>query len=136
MIAIFIVLVALVLLTAPSPFGTALLAVQAALFAVGVGLGVAGLVDADRSRVYFAPNLRWSQVPVRALLEVVESGSKSIEVGIMRHKQPMEMASYSQSWASARTVSTSFAGVNSRPDGALRGSVCPVARILTLRARG
>jgi glucokinase len=36
---------------------------------VGVGLGVAGLVDADRSRVYFAPNLRWSQVPVRVLLE-------------------------------------------------------------------
>jgi glucokinase len=35
----------------------------------GVGLGVAGLVDADRSKVYFAPNLRWSQVPVRALLE-------------------------------------------------------------------
>ncbi len=35
----------------------------------GVGLGVAGLVDADRSRVYFAPNLRWSQVPVRQLLE-------------------------------------------------------------------
>ena len=31
---------ALVLLTAPSPFGIALLAVQAALFAVGVGLGV------------------------------------------------------------------------------------------------
>lgn len=36
---------------------------------VGVGLGVAGLVDAERSRVYFAPNLKWSQVPVRALLE-------------------------------------------------------------------
>ncbi len=35
----------------------------------GVGVGVAGLVDADRSRVYFAPNLRWSQVPVRTLLE-------------------------------------------------------------------
>ncbi|MDP1876100.1 MAG: ROK family glucokinase [Actinomycetota bacterium] len=35
----------------------------------GVGLGVAGLVDAARSRVYFAPNLKWSQVPVRALLE-------------------------------------------------------------------
>jgi glucokinase len=35
----------------------------------GVGLGVAGLVDAERSKVYFAPNLRWSQVPVRALLE-------------------------------------------------------------------
>ncbi len=34
------VVLALVLLTAPSPFGTALLAVQAALFAVGVGLGV------------------------------------------------------------------------------------------------
>ncbi|MCX6432925.1 MAG: ROK family glucokinase [Actinobacteria bacterium] len=36
---------------------------------VGVGLGVAGLVDAERSHVYFAPNLRWSQVPVRELLE-------------------------------------------------------------------
>lgn len=35
----------------------------------GVGVGVAGLVDRDRSRVYFAPNLRWSQVPVRTLLE-------------------------------------------------------------------
>jgi glucokinase len=35
----------------------------------GVGLGVAGLVDAERSRVFFAPNLRWSQVPVRQLLE-------------------------------------------------------------------
>lgn len=34
-----------------------------------IGTGVAGGVDADRSRVYFAPNLRWSQVPVRALLE-------------------------------------------------------------------
>lgn len=40
---------------------------------VGVGLGVAGLVDADRSRVYFAPNLRWSQVPVRTLLEAATS---------------------------------------------------------------
>lgn len=35
----------------------------------GVGVGVAGLVDADRSKVYFAPNLRWSQVPVRTILE-------------------------------------------------------------------
>ncbi len=35
----------------------------------GVGLGVAGPVDASRSHVYFAPNLRWSQVPARALLE-------------------------------------------------------------------
>lgn len=35
----------------------------------GVGVGVAGLVDAERSRVFFAPNLRWSQVPVRTLLE-------------------------------------------------------------------
>lgn len=34
-----------------------------------VGIGVAGLVDAERSKVYFAPNLRWSQVPVRQLLE-------------------------------------------------------------------
>lgn len=35
----------------------------------GVGVGVAGLVDAARSKVYFAPNLRWSQVPARELLE-------------------------------------------------------------------
>ena len=35
----------------------------------GVGVGVAGLVDAARSRVYFAPNLGWTQVPVRTLLE-------------------------------------------------------------------
>ena len=33
------------------------------------------------------------KLAVRALLEVVESGAKSIEVGIMRHKQPMEMVS-------------------------------------------
>jgi len=38
--ALTAVVLALVLLTAPSPFGIALLAVQAALFAVGVGLGV------------------------------------------------------------------------------------------------
>ena len=36
---------------------------------VGVGVGVAGLVDASRSQVYFAPNLRWSQVPVREVLQ-------------------------------------------------------------------
>lgn len=35
----------------------------------GVGVGIAGVVDAERSRVYFAPNLRWSQVPARDLLE-------------------------------------------------------------------
>ena len=35
----------------------------------GVGVGVAGLVDANRSHVYFAPNLRWSQVPVRDVLQ-------------------------------------------------------------------
>ncbi len=35
----------------------------------GVGVGVAGLVDVERSRVYFAPNLRWSQVPARVILE-------------------------------------------------------------------
>ena len=38
--ALTAVVLALVLLTAPAPFGIALLAVQAALFAVGVGLGV------------------------------------------------------------------------------------------------
>ena len=50
---------------------------------VGVGLGVAGPVDASRATVFFAPNLGWSQVPVRAILEskvgmpvVVENGRK------------------------------------------------------------
>lgn len=38
--ALTAVVLAVVLLTAPSPFGVALLAVQAALFAVGAGLGV------------------------------------------------------------------------------------------------
>src|SRR5262249_26318484 len=46
--------------------------------------------------------------------------------------RPMEMASYSQSWARARIVSTSLAGVKSRPEGALRGSVWPVTRAFTL----
>jgi glucokinase len=36
---------------------------------VGVGVGVAGGVDQARSLVYFAPNLAWSQVPVRAVVE-------------------------------------------------------------------
>lgn len=36
---------------------------------VGVGLGVAGPVDAQRATVFFAPNLGWSQVPVRSILE-------------------------------------------------------------------
>ena len=31
------------------------------------------------------------QLAIRALLEVVESGAKSIEVGVMRHGRPMEM---------------------------------------------
>ncbi len=35
----------------------------------GVGLGVAGPVDAERSVVYFAPNLKWSLVPARTILE-------------------------------------------------------------------
>ncbi len=30
-----------------------------------VGIGVAGFVDRDRSKVYFAPNLRWQEVPMR-----------------------------------------------------------------------
>jgi glucokinase len=38
---------------------------------VGVGLGVAGPVDSARSTVFFAPNLGWSNVPARALLEEV-----------------------------------------------------------------
>lgn len=36
---------------------------------VGVGIGVAGGVDQRRSNVYFAPNLAWVQVPVRAVIE-------------------------------------------------------------------
>lgn len=36
---------------------------------VGVGLGVAGPVDAQMATVFFAPNLGWSQVPVRDILE-------------------------------------------------------------------
>lgn len=35
---------------------------------VAVGLGIAGPVDADRSTVFYAPNLGWPQVPVRDLL--------------------------------------------------------------------
>lgn len=36
---------------------------------VGVGIGVAGGVDQTRSFVYFAPNLVWSRVAVREILE-------------------------------------------------------------------
>lgn len=36
---------------------------------VGVGLGVAGLIDAHRSAVLFAPNLDWSDLPLQALVE-------------------------------------------------------------------
>lgn len=36
---------------------------------VGVGVGVAGPVDAQRAHVYFAPNLRWSKVDARSRLE-------------------------------------------------------------------
>jgi len=36
---------------------------------VGVGVGVAGPVNAQRSHVYFAPNLHWSKVDARAVLE-------------------------------------------------------------------
>src|SRR5438874_2014115 len=43
----------------------------------------------------------------------------------------MDTASYSQPSAKLCTVSTSAAGVNSLPEGAFRGSTCPVARIFT-----
>ena len=36
---------------------------------VGIGVGIAGPVDAARSTVYFAPNLQWHQVPARTILE-------------------------------------------------------------------
>jgi 20S proteasome subunit alpha 4 len=36
------------------------------------------------------------KLAVRALLEVVESGAKSIEVGVMRHRRPMEMVDAAQ----------------------------------------
>lgn len=35
----------------------------------GVGLGVAGPVDAQRATVFFAPNLGWAHVPVRDILQ-------------------------------------------------------------------
>ncbi len=34
-----------------------------------IGVGVAGLVDAQRSRVVFAPNLAWENEPLRELIE-------------------------------------------------------------------
>jgi glucokinase len=48
----------------------------------GVGVGVAGLVDAARSRVYFAPNLGWTQVPVRTLLEASTSQPAKVYVAV------------------------------------------------------
>lgn len=36
---------------------------------VGVGVGVAGPVDAQRAHVYFAPNLHWAKVDARGILE-------------------------------------------------------------------
>ncbi len=36
---------------------------------VGVGLGVAGFIDATQSRVLSAPNLGWTQVPIKENLE-------------------------------------------------------------------
>src|SRR2546422_10070708 len=44
----------------------------------------------------------------------------------------METASYSQSDVSSLIFSTSLPGVRRLPDDALRGFVCPVARILSL----
>jgi glucokinase len=38
---------------------------------VGIGMGVAGGVSRDRSHVYFAPNLVWSQVPIGTMLSDV-----------------------------------------------------------------
>jgi glucokinase len=46
---------------------------------VGVGVGIAGLVDAERAHVYFAPNLRWSQVPVRDVLQSATGLSVVVE---------------------------------------------------------
>jgi len=46
---------------------------------VGVGVGVAGGVDQSRSMVYFAPNLAWSQVPVRAVLEAATQLPVAVE---------------------------------------------------------
>jgi glucokinase len=34
-----------------------------------VGIGVAGFVDRSRAKVYFAPNLRWDDVPLRAEMQ-------------------------------------------------------------------
>ena len=51
------VVLALVLLTAPDPFGVVLLAVQAALFAAGVGLGVQRTPAAWLFRAFVRPRL-------------------------------------------------------------------------------
>ena len=51
------VVLALVLLTAPDPSGSALLAVQAVLFAVGVGLGVQRTPSAWLFKTFVRPRL-------------------------------------------------------------------------------
>jgi glucokinase len=42
---------------------------ESAVPVVGVGLGIAGQVDNTRSTVLWAPNLQWSRVEVRGILE-------------------------------------------------------------------
>lgn len=45
------------------------LASQARTSVDAVGLGVPGAVDRDRATVFFAPNLGWTSLPVRAMLQ-------------------------------------------------------------------
>ncbi|TAK71069.1 MAG: ROK family glucokinase [Actinomycetota bacterium] len=57
-----------------------------------IGVGVAGLVDSDRARVMFAPNLGWVEQPLRAEIEhgtnlptVVENDANVAAWGEYRH---------------------------------------------------
>src|SRR5215207_7096945 len=58
-------------------------------------------------------------------------GSELGPCGPTRPGYPIETASYSQPLDSLRTPSTICPGVSVFPEGILRGSVCPAARILT-----
>jgi glucokinase len=79
---------------------------------VAVGVGVAGGVDHERSFVYFAPNLGWSQVPVRHILEasidlpvVVENDGNAAAWGEIRFGAARGVAN-----AIAITVGTGIGG--------------------------
>ena len=63
------------------------------------------------------------KLAVRALLEVVESGAKSIEVGIMRKGVPMEMASEARIEALVAALEREKAEAEGGAGGAVGGAV-------------